>query len=118
MTRFAKVAATILALVLIGAWVWFSNEGAEVALEDLYRRAGENAEYPARGTFAFCQKCVTQLGGVFLYLCGFGAVPLIIALSALFYGCSIRSLIARSAIILMLLLLPLTVSAGYYMLSQ
>jgi hypothetical protein len=118
MTRVAKVAATLLALVLIGAWVWYSDFGAEASLDYPLRRAGESAEYPARGTFVFYWKCLSEIATVFAFLLTFGAVPLLIALSALFYGCSIRSWATRSAIILIVLLMPLAVSAGYRILSR
>ena len=68
----------ILALLgLFGAWIWLSHVMVSLALDYPIRRAGESAEYPARGTPAFYWNCIyrsAQMLGITVFYWGIPAL--------------------------------------------
>ena len=110
----ARVAGFLVALALIGVWIYFCDGVVGVALDYPVRRAGETVfGYHPRGTFAFYWNCTKVLTKGFAVMSPFWVVPLALALSALFYSLAIRSTTVRILITSVVLLGPIVGYAVY-----
>jgi hypothetical protein len=108
MIRAIRVAGVLIALALIGVWIWFCEGIVGVALDYPVRRAGETVfGYPPRDTFAFYWNCTKVLAKYFAVMSPYWVVPLALALIALFYSLAIRSTTVRILITSMVLLGPI-----------
>jgi hypothetical protein len=94
-------------------WCWFCFVMSSVALDYPLRRAGESAVYPASGTPAFFIGCAKALILVLVHTSFVWLIPFAIALFLLFWGLGVRRFRPRTLIGLSILILPITVSAGF-----
>lgn len=109
----ARVVCALLAIALLALWCWFSFGMSSLALDYPLRRAGENAEYPAFGTFAFFLGCGRALARVFTATSYIWLLPMGLALFLMFRGFALHSLRSRLLSSFAILTLPIICYASW-----
>jgi len=100
-----KATAVLLAMGLLGCWIYLSRDFAFLALDYPLRRAGESEEYPALGTVAFYMGCVSALLSVSVTMLILFSVPLVLVFLMLIKSFRLKSrflLFLATSIVLLL----------------
>ena len=108
-----RLLCSAVAITLFGVWIWFSTAIASLSLDYPLRRAGESAEFPALGTFAFYTNCLSELVGGVLITVWIWAIPMGLALTLAYRGFRITSWRWRIALACCVITLPTMLHGGY-----
>lgn len=101
-----KATSVLLALGLLGCWIYLSRDFAFLALDYPLRRAGESDEYPALGTGAFYIGCASALLSTSVTMLIVFSVPLALVILMLVKSFGLKSRFLLYLATTMVLLVP------------